>query len=230
MTIEAEEAALFSRWNERKRQNGELKIIRDGAMKPRIFEKVKAEGKTKIVFALKEANDPDGQDWSLSDVVYEHDRWMTWDNLARWTLALSNLEDPPVWSDAQPMDVVRRRLSLETVAAVNLKKCAGGDSSIRSEILKAAKVDADLLLEQFNLYQADIIVCCGESVFDGLHEHVFPNPQISDYRSNGPHNCHSFLVGNNTTVFDFWHPQYAGKTDQFMYEALIEVARNALKN
>ncbi|WP_421789892.1 hypothetical protein [Hyphobacterium sp.] len=235
MDITFFEDELFRRWNERNRQNGERHIVKDGVISPPDYN----ASALKVVFALKEFNDPLG-DGEAIDYTYEESdirqfvgedggRPATWDNLARWAIALRSLiEGKPVpFDELPPSSSEMRRSNLKSVAAVNVKKIAGRSKSDYKTIVDAAKYDAGLLLEQLRAYQPDIIVCCGEGVYDGLKGFVFANERITNLPIM-PGNFHSFIVNDRTTVVDFWHPQYPAIEDQDMYQKFVEVARIAL--
>lgn len=123
----------------------------------------------KLLFILKEVNDPDGGEWDLRKYVREGGRAATWSNVARWAEGLRGLEVDHPWSDLSEVDASRRVNSLRSIAAMNLKKTPGGAVNIKANLYQVATEDRVHLNRQFALYDADIVVCCGPDVAEIVH-------------------------------------------------------------
>ena len=99
--------------------------------------------------------------------------WRTWNNVARWTNLMLNGNYWQKVSKAQLDDMVRN------IAAVNLKKYAGGARANRKEVIAAASEDIDLLKRQISLYEPDIILTGGWNlVSDFLHDKIYHDTAV----------------------------------------------------
>ena len=83
-------------------------------------------------------------------------------------------EDIP-WQELADIDENRRRRTLRSIAAVNLKKSPGGHTTDSAELAKFAEEDRVFLNRQFSFYDPDVIICCGTS--DTFHWLVKLNGQ-----------------------------------------------------
>ena len=88
-------------------------------------------------------------------------RSQTWDNIARWTEGILNLEKDMRWSDLEQKNQERRNKYLKKICAVNLKKTPGKHTSNNININFEANQNTEILRRQLKLYDADIIICCG---------------------------------------------------------------------
>ncbi len=158
--LRQEEEALYAKWP----TPGGTKIVRDGAMDP---ERYLTRVGPKILFVLKEANDPDGGGWHLRDHVLSKEcRAKTWNNVTRWKRVVDAWHaGTPVeglWEDRlETLSVEDRRSELRDVAIVNMKKVPGGRRSQMTAIYLAARNDQALLKEQFDRLNPDVVVVCG---------------------------------------------------------------------
>ena len=67
----------------------------------------------------------------------------------------------PDWKDFPKTTPEFKTKTLQNICAMNLKKAAGGSSADYPEIEKAAREDADLIQQQYNLYDPDLTICGG---------------------------------------------------------------------
>ncbi len=156
MSISNAEAQLFARWLERRPD-----LVRDGV----VDEQAYLQSDPKLLFVLKEVNDPDGGGVrDLREFMRTGARWQTWNPIARWITAIRRLPARTCWHDVAGIDKARRIQALQSIAAMNLKKSPGGASTQYESLAAAARADSDLLAEQFLLYDADVVICCGGSV------------------------------------------------------------------
>ena len=81
-TIRKMEDELFVEWKQQ--LSG---LVRDGI----VDESEYNNAKRKIVYVLKEVNSDDST-LDLRDFVAEGGRWQTWDNIARWTQGILDIE------------------------------------------------------------------------------------------------------------------------------------------
>lgn len=175
-----------------------------------------------ILVILKETN---GLDGSLADFLRiggSKTYYRTWNNVARWVKVI--LEDTccDVISRAELNDAVRN------IAAINLKKYAGGARANPKEVRREALLDADLLRAQIRLYCPDIILTGGWGlVSDFVHDVLFEEENPWDYQPEKDRNAESdpklwyyrsdrIREGRKTLVVSMPHPNRASK--KWMYE------------
>jgi hypothetical protein len=168
MGIAKIEEALFRRWSE-----GRDSFVRDGAVLESAFEAASPS----MLFLLKEVNDPgpNGGGWDLRELIREGDRPQTWDNLCRWVQGINGLPNDTPWRDLESITQVQRREVLKSIAAMNLKKSPGGHTTVVSSFWQAVHADADLLREQFAIYDADLVICCGSVVAEAFDSVLKPS-------------------------------------------------------
>ena len=133
-------------------------FIDDGVFDPETFN----AQKTKILFVLKEAdwNGVPGQRENLCSILLNKDggSWKTWNNIARWSKAILDNENYP-----ENLSCEERHNTLRRIAAINLKKQAGGAYANGKSLIDFATNDADFLKRQIDEIAPDIIIGCGYS-------------------------------------------------------------------
>lgn len=208
--IKEKEQVLFALW---RRERNYSTFMSDG-----LFDE---EGwiaqDVKILYVLKEANwvggDTDLCEYLLSEPS-PSTYWRTWNNIARWTQAIREGGDyKRIISKAD------KTACLKTIAALNIKKI-GGDAEADDEEIKAFGIsDAEFLNTQIELYQPDIIICCGRGNgknADILHDYVLP--RVSEWKPPiGVYNYYlcTFETGKEIPVVSFRHPQMWGGHKEF---------------
>ncbi len=219
MTIKDQEQQLFVKW--RKERNYAY-FMRDGLFCEEEWNKQA----TKILYVLKEANwengDTDLCEYLLSEVSSTY--WRTWNNIVRWSQAIRVGGDYP--SKVTKADKTK---CLKTIAALNIKKVGGDSQADDEEIRQYGESDAKYIREQIELYQPDLIICCGRG--DGknadiLYNYVFFNktewqPQIAGHN----YFLCKLVSGKQIPVISFRHPQIRGghKAWRKSYEIMQEI-------
>ncbi len=151
MSIRSEEQALF---DDLKAKNPY--VIPDGVMDEQEY----LSARYKIVYVLKEVNG--GKDWDLREFVgKDGGRPQTWDNIARWTEGILSWEQEIPWCELEKDNEARRKNVLKKIAATNLKKTSGGYISDSKQIYQAAEEYSPIIKRQIDIYDPDIIICCG---------------------------------------------------------------------
>ncbi len=90
MALREREDDLFESWRKRRPE-----LVRDGIIDEASFQ----PHRPRILFVLKEPNDPGGGGWDLRDFVRDGGRSQTWDNIARWVAGIENLPGETLWRD-----------------------------------------------------------------------------------------------------------------------------------
>lgn len=222
MMIKDREKVLFEEW---KRKRNYQYFITDGVFDEDEWNKQSI----KILFVLKEANWENGNidmcDYLLSEVSPTY--WKTWNNIARWTKAI--MEGGEYLRHVSRSD---KTYWLRKVAFMNLKK-VGGDAVAENEtIYFFAENDRVYIKKQIELYEPDIIICCGRGEgknADILHDVVLDKSEVSEWKE--PVLQYNYFLATvngkkNIPVVSFYHPQMRGNHELFekRYEEMKYVA------
>ena len=213
MSIKKSETKLF---NQLKINNPS--IVTDGV----VNEKEYLDSKYKILYIMKEVNSYQNGGWSLTEFISNGAIPQTWDNVARWTEGILNLEKDFDWEYLSRANDLRRNIYLKKIASINLKKTPGRHTSIAKEISMGAKNNKEIIKKQVDIYQPDIIICCGTSgifVKDCLE---------SDLTWQMTSRGIEYMILDNTIIVSFSHPE-ARVADQYLYYALIDAIREILE-
>lgn len=204
MSIKSKEQQLFEQW---RRERCYDYFVKDGLFCEDEWNKQDI----KILYVLKEANyeesDVDLCDYLLSEVSSGY--WKTWNNITRWTQAIRYGGEYP--RNISKSDKTR---CLNTISMLNIKKVGGDAKADDEEIRQYGERDAKFIKCQIELYQPDIIICCGRGNgknADILYNYVFTNKTEWQKTING---YNYFLCTLNTDkeipVVSFRHPQIRG--------------------
>ena len=153
--INEKENILFAQWE--KARDG---FVYDGVANEQEY----LSSERKILYLLKEVNDLGGGGWDLREYMREGARPQTWNNITRWTEGIRSNAHVLIWKDFIKVSKERRTDALNSIAAINLKKSPGSHTTVSAELHRIATEDKYFLNQQFKLYNADIIICCGSEV------------------------------------------------------------------
>lgn len=220
MTVKDRESALFARW---RAERGYPCFIRDGLF----CEEAWSEQSVKILYVLKEANwengDTDLCAFLLSEVSSTY--WRTWDNIVRWTKAIRIGGEYP-----RRVTKADKTACLKTITALNIKKVGGDAHADDEEIRRYGEQDAPYIRQQIELYQPDIIVCCGRGRGrngDILYNYVLPDttPWQAPILGHNYFLC-TLDSGKRIPVLSFRHPQIRGGHAMWQksYGLMLEIA------
>lgn len=213
MNIKDAETKLFSQL-----KINDQCIVTDGVAN----EKEYLDSKYKILYVMKEVNSYQNGGWSLTEFLSNGAITQTWDNIARWTEGILNLEKDIDWEYLSKDNDLRRHKYLKKIASINLKKTPGRHTSIANEISMATKNNKDFIKKQVTLYQPNIIVCCGTS---GLFVKYCID---SDFTWQMTSRGIKYMILDNTIIVSFSHPE-ARVADHYLYYALIDAIREILE-
>ena len=153
-SLKEKEQILFDEW-QRKR----LGFVSDGVVNEELY----LNSKPKIVYILKEVNG--GANWDLRDYLMSGARSQTWNNIARWTHGIRQVyENTGIsipWNEIYDVDLEFRKAQLQSICAVNVKKESGGSSADDNAVWDYMQQDKDFILRQLEIYNADVVICCG---------------------------------------------------------------------
>lgn len=174
----------------------------------------------RVLYLLKEVNG--GESWDLRQYLREGARRQTWNVVARWTEAMMNLNRDMPWMELSTSNEERRKAVLSSICAVNLKKTSGKDTADNRVILQASMQNRDRLKQQLELYQPDIIICCGTG---WSYTKAMASKPIWCMTSRG---IRYFVEPTGTLVIDYVHPE-ARVSENLLHYALIDAIREILK-
>ena len=152
MNIHEAEEKLFHPW-----QTNRKGFVRDGL----VSEEDYLASKPKLVFILKEVNDPDGGGWDLRKFVSKGGRPQTWNNIARWVHGIRNITSIPDWDFYEKITNDFRCQTLKSICALNLKKSPGTHTTNHASLKAVTNEDKGWIQKQYSLYDPDITVCGG---------------------------------------------------------------------
>ncbi|WP_409968017.1 hypothetical protein RFF05_15965 [Bengtsoniella intestinalis] len=203
--IKDAESNIFDIW--RKRYPA---IVTDGVVNEAEYEN--------IVFVLKEVNG--GEDWDLCDFLSRGGRPATWNNIARWTYGILNIDKEIPWPELASVDLDKRKQLLKKICAMNVKKVSGKAVANSEEVNTFAHENKDLLHRQMEIYKPRIIICCGigSDLFVALLKEA-------DWKMTDRGIW--YLDDSETILVDYFHPQTRVK-HYFLYYGLIDAIKEIL--
>ena len=139
------EDGLFDEW---KRAWKFSAFIKDGMVCPEEYGR--------ILFVLRDMNCREERDLRL-DLARDGSGWKTWNNAARWALALLDGEE----GYPKNMPRERRAAIMRRTAVMNMKKEGGASRAQAGEIEAAVRKQKDILRRQMEILAPDIVICCG---------------------------------------------------------------------
>lgn len=209
--ISEAEDRLFAEWADRYEA-----FVTDGAVDGATY----VRSPIKLLFVLKEVNDPDGESWDLREFLRDGGQGPTWNMVTRWVEGVQQLPASVPWSEISGwISPERRQEALRTIAVVNLKKTPGGASSEYFEIRDAVTRDHEFIRAQLELYGPDYVICCGSIV----SEMLLGGGQRSTHRGVE----YAFLEG--TPYIAYHHPQ-ARMPGNLLYYGLIDAIAELIGN
>ncbi len=216
MGITEAEEALFERWSEG-RDNF---FVKDGVVDAPAFEMTSPS----VLFLLKEVNDPgpDGGGWDLREFLRDGARAATWNNVCRWLRGINNLPRDTPWAELANVTAADRSETLANIGAMNLKKSPGGHTIVVSSFWQAATEDAPFLREQFSLYSADLVICCG-SVVSGAFD-AFMKPESASEWKATTRGIEFLEYTSGKYVIDYSHPE-ARVSPNLLHYGLVDAVR-----
>ena len=217
MGIRDAEEQLFSEW--RAARPG---FVADGV----VDEAAYLASSRKLLFVLKEVNDPGGGGWDLRQFIREGGRPQTWDNITRWIEGIRSLPKEVLWSELATVDEERRRRTLRSITAINLKKSPGGHTTRSGSLFATAAQDKSFLNRQFSLYEPDVVVCCGTDARNAF-ESLVDLPSRPDWKATRRGiEFREFKPGKY--VVSYAHPE-ARVADCLLYYGLLDALREILQ-
>jgi len=206
----------------------------------------------RIVFLLKDKNPMEGDDirkWLIEGKYAENNRDLSGGIISKSGLLpnialmfyglLTTQKNVRFGFDEceSKMEEVRQTWNTEPFALIEAKKEAGSSSSLPSDISQALARDRNFLIEELNILQPTVIVCCDrtDTQFNFITQQYLKNeaPKIKieyPYSYNKPMNCRLWHYSTKgITVIKSFHPSNRGKEKWMIYERVISPFHKLLK-
>lgn len=209
---------LFGRWS---KKDDITLFVEDGIICPEIYEKQNL----KLLYVLRDAHvvDKSVNKCDLrADLQNPKGEGRTWNNVARWTRAWLDQVD---YGKVERIDAIALSEQLKRIAAMNLKKEAGGARAER--IAEFARNHKAEIIEEISICCPDIIIACG--TFNELKTIIFKEKIVAvESINNTKYSIMYVQVDDNTIpVIDFYHPQY--NKNKMLYNDMLAIKNYVLK-
>ena len=215
MSIKEAEEALFSEWRE----------IRDGFVSDGVMdEEAYLASRPKLLFLLKEVNDPAGGDWDLREVLREGGRAQTWNNVTRWIEGIRRLPQDTPWSQLSRVDKDRRTHVLRSIVVINIKKSPGGHTADVDLLRRITREDAEYLQRQFALYEPDVVISCGSATTATFLDAIGTSDVVWQRTTRG---IRYHQIPKGGVFIDYSHPA-ARCAPQLLHYPLVDAVREML--
>ena len=182
----------------------------------------------KLLFILKEVNDPGDRDWDLRQFLRDGACAPTWNTVTRWVEGIQSLPRFIRWRDlSREIDDDRRKRALRKIIAINLKKEHGRGTAVPDEVRVAARRDREFISGQLSLYEPDYVICCGGLVGDLLvgAENIGVYPLKDDWKLTERgvwYRVVSRKDGKSIPVISYHHPQQFGMPRNLLHYGLMD--------
>lgn len=199
--------------------------IEDGIICPKKFGK-HPNSKLRILWILKEANDPKGGGWSLIDFLgtrkdlseglFHYKRWAaTFGLVIKVSYGLLN-----GFIDYDKIEEELKKASeiLDYIAVINIKKVPGGNRASLAKISK--EINPQVILKQINEIKPDIVIG-GNTLWILAKNNLFLESKELSKLSNDNWG----LCKDKILWVDAYHPNNTTVTHQEYYSQIIKLAR-----
>lgn len=209
------EEELFRQWRAKRPA-----FVADGVVDESEYQKAPV----KLVYILKEVNDPGGGNWDLREFLHGGGQSRTWDAIARWTKGIYALPRQQNWRHIEVVEKATREMALKTIVAVNIRKEPGGQEADDTTLEKAANDDQEFLAGQLALYTPSLFVCCGTG---WLVSGLLDLPQVDRWQKTARGVPYAW-TDDETPVIDFVHPE-ARISKPLVHYALLDAVQEILR-
>ena len=115
-------------------------------------------------------------------------------------------------------DELREYYETAPIARVNCKKTVGSEKCPNGVLQKHLETYCDLLLKQIDLYDADVILCCGGS---NLIKDFIKKAYLPDLEKVKETDWMYYSKSTNKLVVNSYHPSYPGRSSEDIYESMM---------
>ncbi|MBP7730313.1 MAG: hypothetical protein KA114_01620 [Bacteroidales bacterium] len=200
--------------------------IEDGIICPEKFGRY-PKSKLRILWILKESNDPNGGGWSLtnflsrrddaSEGLFSYKKWAaTFGLIIKVSYGLLN---EFIDYDKIEKDLKKAAEILDYIAIINIKKVPGGSRSSLAKI--AEEIKPQIIRKQINEIKPDIVIG-GNTLWILAKNNLFLESKELSKDSWG-------LLKNNILWIDAYHPNNRKITHKEYYSNVINLAKKYFK-
>ena len=193
----------------------------------------------RLMILTKELNDPHGWDIreesggraQLEEKIIRSDEELRYvgNNIYRkmncWVYGILKEENStyPPYEDVTDYNKMGRFYESAPLVRINCKFEIGGSSVENKVLVDSMNKHKDLLVEQIQLYQPNIILCCGfqngENVIcNFIQENIYKDLKLVENTDHWVFYSPKY----NLIAIDAYHPSVRSYTDQFLYEELLK--------
>ena len=211
--------SLFHEWQQKYSFSA---FIKDGIVDSEKYEE------PHILFVLRDMNCSVPNDL-CEDLRTYGSGAKTWCNVGRWTKALLDPDEeyPYDMSSKKRVDQVSR------VAVMNIKKEGGTSRANGGALIRFAKQQKEMILEQIRLCDPHIIICCGQGTKGAPSNAVILEKEVFGITASWneiqsctfPRSWYYFyaeISGRNVPVVSFCHPQVTNLCGKRGHEDLFK--------
>jgi hypothetical protein len=168
------------------------KFVRDGIINEQLYQ----TASPKILFIMKEPNDPKQETWDFRDWWKDEIKYTFSYRIAEWSYGLLN--NFPQFDDIRLKEGSLQK-AIQYIAFMNIKKSGGSGNSEYNRMMEHVQMNFDNLHRQIAIISPDIIIM-GTS-WNELRDGLFPN---IDWVKSG----YDILIGKHdkSKVIDYYHP------------------------
>jgi hypothetical protein len=196
--------------------------IEDGIICPEKFGN-HPKSKHRILWILKESNDPDGGGWSLIDFLakredpdglFSYDRWRATFGLVI-KVSYGLLNGYVDFDEIEKLDIKKASEILDYIAIINIKKVPGGSRAYLPDI--AEEINPQVIQNQINEIKPDIVIG-GNTLWI-----LAKNNLILESKDLSPQSWG--LLKNKILWVDAYHPNNITVTHEKYYSEIIKLAK-----
>jgi hypothetical protein len=179
----------------------------------------------KIMFVMKEVEDLGEGTGDLREFLRRGASPQPWNHITRWVIGLRQLDEDIAWNLFEEVSVQHRSGTLGSICLMHLKKTPAGDSSHGPALTTTVQEDKKYLNEQFRLYDADLVICCGAATSDIFHSVItFDPPPVWQTTRRGI-GFHEYGPQKYFVSYSYPEPRVQ---DCLLYYGLIDAAREIM--
>ena len=217
MSRETDIKLLMDDWEEKHKNNGYKRFIRDGIV---CEEKWEAQHTPRVCYFLKEAYTSNENGYNLVEDLHDCERpWTMWRKVAIWTQAIYNAFNDNICEYDDEVLRSKEKEIIDRIAVVNVKKSNGGSESEYEDLKKYAIEDRLEIKRELEIIQPDIIVCGNNlSLLKLVLGEELQNDDTWD---------NMLALWKDTLVLDCYHPavHYPNRVNYYALMAICDVAR-----
>lgn len=217
MNKEADIKLLMDMWEEKHRNKGYKRFIRDGIICEEEWEK---QHTPRVCYFLKEAYTSNENGYNLAEDLHDCEQpWTMWRKIAIWTQAIHNAFSSNMCEYDEEILRSHEKEIIDRIAVVNVKKSNGEKTSNYDDLKKYAIEDQAEIKQELEIIKPDIIVCGNNcSLLKIVLGDEFHNEDTWDN-----------MVGlwKDTVVIDYYHPavHYPNRVNYYALMSISDVAK-----